>query len=406
MKNELLHTPEGVRDLYGEECAAKEAMRQKISGIFHSYGFRDIQTPMFEFFDIFAKERGSVSSRDMFKFFDKEGNTLVLRPDITPSIARSVAKYYAQETMPVRLCYCGNTFINHDSLLGHMKEVTQIGAELIGDETSDADAEMLACVIDCFKAAGLEKFQVEIGHNGFMRCLLKDLNLDDEIRMELLELIEAKNFYGADEVLEQAGASKESREIFRRLSVCFGSIEKIAELKQVTEDPELISYIEYLEKLYSILSYYKLESYVYFDLAKMGRFEYYTGIIFQGYTYGTGDVLCTGGRYDSLLKHFGKDAPSVGFAINLDLLMLALSRQKIAVEVEDAGSILLYERTQKEKAIQTAVAMRKNGERVTLMKRFNEKTIEDYVDLAKRQKNTALTYISEDGSSKTLYELK
>ena len=115
MKNELLHTPEGVRDLYGEECAAKETMRQKITDIFHRFGFRDIQTPMFEFFDIYAKERGSVSSRDMFKFFDKEGNTLVLRPDITPSIARSVAKYYAQETMPVRLCYCGNTFINHDS---------------------------------------------------------------------------------------------------------------------------------------------------------------------------------------------------------------------------------------------------------------------------------------------------
>ena len=138
----------------------------------------------------------------------------------------------------------------------------------------------------------------------------------------------------------------------------------------------------------------------------MGRFEYYTGIIFQGYTYGTGDVLCMGGRYDKLLKQFGKDAPSVGFAINLDLLMLALSRQKITVEVEDAGSILLYERVQKEKAIQTAVAMRQNGEKVTLMKRFNEKSIEDYIDLARRMKNTALIYLSEDGSSKTLYELK
>jgi len=406
MKNELLHTPEGVRDLYGEECAAKEAMRQRISDVFHRYGFRDIQTPMFEFFDIFAKERGSVSSRDMFKFFDKEGNTLVLRPDITPSIARSVAKYYAQETMPVRLCYCGNTFINHGSLLGHMKEITQIGAELIGDETSDADAEMLACLIDCFLAAGLKEFQVEIGHNGFMRCLLKDLNLEEEVRMELVELVEAKNFYGADEILEQAGASKEIREIFRRLSVCFGSIEKIAEIKQVTEDPVLISYIEYIEKLYSILSYYKLESYVYFDLAKMGRFEYYTGIIFQGYTYGTGEVLCTGGRYDSLLKHFGKDAPSVGFAINLDLLLLTLSRQKIHVKIEDVGSILLYDRAQKEKAIRSAVDMRKNGKKVTLMKRFTEKSIEDYIDLAKRQKNTALIYLSEDGISSVLYEQK
>ena len=109
----LLHTPEGVRDVYNGECAKKLAVQERMHKVLHSHGFHDIQTPMFEFFDIFNKERGTVASKNMYKFFDREGNTLVLRPDITPSIARCVAKYYKEEELPIRLCYMGNTFINN-----------------------------------------------------------------------------------------------------------------------------------------------------------------------------------------------------------------------------------------------------------------------------------------------------
>ena len=132
MMEQLLHTPEGVRDIYNGECARKLAVEQKIRETMNLYGYRDIQTPGFEFFDIFRKERGSVASKDMFKFFDREGNTLVLRPDMTPSIARCAAKYYSEERIPVRLCYLGNTYTNNSSYQGRLKECTDAGAELIG----------------------------------------------------------------------------------------------------------------------------------------------------------------------------------------------------------------------------------------------------------------------------------
>ena len=121
---QLLHTPEGVKDYYNDEFARKDALRRRIKDTFSRYGYRGIQTPSFEYFDIFNAERGSVSSRDMYKMIDRNGETLVLRPDFTPSIARCAAKYYGAESLPVRFCYEGNTFINNSSYQGRLKETT------------------------------------------------------------------------------------------------------------------------------------------------------------------------------------------------------------------------------------------------------------------------------------------
>ena len=165
--DKVLHTPEGVRDIYNAECERKISLETKLQSVIRTYGFRDIQTPTFEYFDIFSEERGTVSAKHMYKFFDREGNTMVLRPDITPSIARCVAKYYKNETKPIRLCYLGNTYINNHSYQGKLKETTQMGAELINDPSIDADAEMIAMSIRCLLASGLTEFQIEIGHVDF-----------------------------------------------------------------------------------------------------------------------------------------------------------------------------------------------------------------------------------------------
>ncbi len=403
MNNSLLHTPEGVRDRYNEDCAKKENTRKKIMDVLHSYGYRDIETPTFEFFDIFNKDRGSVGSRDMFKFFDKEGNTLVLRPDITPAIARAVAKYYADEDMPVRLSYSGNTFFNSSSYQGRMKEVTQLGAELIGDETSDADAELIAMIIDSLRAAGLEEFQVEIGHTGFFEGLVAEAGLDADEAEELKLLLENKNYFGIDELLSANGkVSDSAKEMILKLSETFGQIEQISAIKEMTDNPNIIATIEYLEKLYQILSAYHLEKYVFFDLGIIGHYKYYTGIIFQAYTYGTGELIVTGGRYDKLISQFGKDAASVGFGINLDQLMLALDRQKIHVDSDIAASILLYEREYKEQAIGRACELRAGGVKLQLMKKFHEKTLDDYVALAKRSIIDKIYYIDANGTESVI----
>ena len=103
MNKKRVHTPEGVRDVYGTEYGQRSKLKAKLNKVFASYGYEGIRTPGFEFFDVFNSEKGTVSAREMFKFFDREGNTLVLRPDVTPSIARCIAKYFNEENMGIRL---------------------------------------------------------------------------------------------------------------------------------------------------------------------------------------------------------------------------------------------------------------------------------------------------------------
>ena len=114
----LVHTPEGVRDIYGQEFASKLHIQSMIRSKLNEFGYQDIQTPSFEFFDVFGHEVGTTPSKELYKFFDKEGNTLVLRPDFTPSIARCAAKYFMDEDIPLRFCYSGNNYINKNDIQG------------------------------------------------------------------------------------------------------------------------------------------------------------------------------------------------------------------------------------------------------------------------------------------------
>ena len=181
MSKPLVHTPEGVRDIYGEEYLRKLLVEEKLHHTLRSFGYQDIQTPTFEFFDVFSREIGTTPSRELYKFFDKEGNTLVLRPDFTPSMARCAAKYFMDEKLPIRFSYLGNTFTNTSSLQGKLKEVTQLGAELIQEPSVQADGEMIAMVVEALKASGLEDFQVSIGEVEYFKGICSQAGLDEEI---------------------------------------------------------------------------------------------------------------------------------------------------------------------------------------------------------------------------------
>ena len=396
MKNQLLHTPEGVRDIYNKECARKLAVQENIHEVFASCGYKDIQTPTFEFFDIFNKERGSVASREMFKFFDRDGNTLVLRPDITPSVARAATKYFMDEDMPIRLCYMGNTYINNSSYQGRLKEVTQLGCELIGDATIDADAEVIAMVVQCMMASGLKDFQVQIGQVDYFNGLVEEAGIDEEMQEQLRELIENKNYFGVDELLTSLNINDKTKKAFLGMADLFGGFDVLSKAKENTDNEKSLKAVERLEKLYKVLEYYKLEEHVSFELDMLGHYKYYTGIIFRAYTYGTGDAIVTGGRYDNLIAQFGKDAPSVGFAIVIDRLMLALSSQKIEVELPEGQTIILYEQEKQQDAISAACKFREQGLRVELIRKFKEKTIENYIEYANNYGAAAIYYFGDE----------
>ena len=171
INNDLLHTPDGMRDTYGEEMARKQSVIDRIKNRIHLYGYEDIQTPTLEFYDVFSSEVGTTPVRELYKLLDNEGNLLVLRPDFTPSVARCAAKYFMDEKRPLRFCYQGSTFSNTSDLQGKLKETIQMGAELMNDGSPQADGEMIAMLIESLLAAGLTEFQISVGCGIFQRDL-------------------------------------------------------------------------------------------------------------------------------------------------------------------------------------------------------------------------------------------
>lgn len=389
-----LHTPEGVRDIYNTECRKKLTVQEKLHQTLHLYGYEDIQTPTFEYIDVFREEIGTISSRELYKFFDREGNTLSLRPDITPSIARAAATLFENEDFPIRLCYMGNTFINHSSYQGRLKENTQLGAELIGEDSIEADAEMIAMLVDGLKKVGLKEFQVNIGHVDFVRTLLDKSGLGEDSKAEIYSLIANRNYFGVDEVLDREQVSTSIKETFRTLPELVGGVEVLKQAALVAPARVTQTAIVRLLKIYALLQLYGVEDHVTFDMSMCGSYGYYSGIIFRAYTYGTGDAIVRGGRYDHLLEKFGKQTPSIGFAIIVDELMNALSRQKIAV---DAGhrNLIVYTENTKQWAFTMAKDYRAKGKCIVLLKREPEESREYYENYGKRIQADSLLFLNE-----------
>lgn len=372
MDMKFLHTPEGVRDIYGNEYAKKLTVETWILDKIRSYGYEDIQTPTFEFFDVFSKEIGTTPSRELYKFYDKEGETLVLRPDFTPSMARCASKYFMDENVQIRFCYVGNTFTNTTNLQGKLKEATQMGAELIGDASVEADAEMAALIIETLLETGIQDFQLNIGNVEYFKGICIEAGINEETESELREYISGKNYFGAEELLIGKNIDPILRERLLTVTDLFGSTEALSKAKELTGNSRAIQAVERLEKLYEALCAYGVEKYVSFDLGMLSRYHYYTGVIFKAYTYGVGDAIVTGGRYDTLLSRFGKNAPAIGFVIVIDDLMAALSRQHIEVKIPDAAMVITYTQASYKEDLERAKKLRRKGKKVVLSPKKDE----------------------------------
>ena len=366
MNRNLLHTPEGVRDLYGRECSDRIRVKELINAKMKSFGFADIDTPTFEFFDVFAKEISNNSARELYKFFDQDGQTMVLRPDFTPSVARCVSKYFLEDDEPVRFCYNGKTFLNTHNLQGKLKENTEMGAELMNDASVYADAEMIALLVESLSAAGLSEFQISIGDADYYNGICDEAGIDVDTEAEIRDEITNRNTFAAQRIMEENNIPEKYRNMIINASTCIGSADILDKAGKIVANDRSISAIEHLKTLYKVLCSYGIDEYISFDLGMLSKFNYYTGVMFHAYTYGVGDAIAKGGRYDNLLGRFGKNAPAIGFMINVDDLMKALYRQK-SVLFEDVPQIIIeYDENTFEKSLSEAQELRKSGEKVVL----------------------------------------
>ncbi len=341
---DLLHTPVGLRDCVGAEMAQKQTILGRIGDKMRLYGYEQLETPTIEFFDVFSNEVGTTPSRELYKFFDKEGNTLVLRPDFTPSVARVASRYFRGETAPLRFCYRGSAFYNHASdLQGKLRETTQIGAELMNEPSVHADAEMIALLIESLLSTGLQEFRISIGNAEYFRGLCREADLSAEDEAELRDAISRRNYFAAEDLLKSRGYDRSVRDKFLSFADFLENGQELGRLLESAGSERTREALERLISLDGVLREYGVADHVNYDLSLLSKYNYYTGVIFKAYTYGTGEPVAAGGRYDRLLSFFGMNAPAVGAMIAVDPLMEALRRQKIEVSVPEEAQTVSYQ---------------------------------------------------------------
>ncbi len=360
-------TPEGVRDIWAKECIRKKELEKELMETMYSFGFLPVETPTFEYFDVFAKETGSVNAKDLYKFFDRDGNTLVLRPDVTPQIARAVAGLNDEKAEVLRLCYQGNTYINHSAYLGRARETTQIGAELMGVKEISGDAEMIALAVECLLRGGLSEFQISIGHAGYLKALVEASGMDAETEEKIGTLLSNKNFFGVSETADALPMDESLKNLFGTLGKFYSTAKEMEALIEAAKNyPALSKVISELIELDEILKMYGVRDYVTYEPGLYSSYRYYTGVLFTGYTLSVGEPVVKGGRYDRLLAHFGKEIGAVGFALVTEPFLNALVRQKKVSENSFSCEVITYKRAELADAIKRAKRLRSAGKRVEL----------------------------------------
>ena len=179
-------------------------------------------------------------------------------------------------------------------------------------------------------------------------------------------MISQKNSFGVEEFVEEQKLKDSMQKAFIEIPQMFGSEEVLKKARSLTNNACALEAVSRLEEIYEIMKNYGYEKYISFDFGMLSKYQYYTGIIFQAYTYGIGEPVVKGGRYNELLKHFGKPAASIGFVIVVDNLLMALSRQKIEVAKDEAPVVLTYTEENRREAILEAQRLRKEGTCVAL----------------------------------------
>ena len=332
--------PQGVVDLFYEDAAEKRHLEHSLRRLFTSWSYDELIPPTFEYAATLASEAGTQIAEEMYRFTDRDGRTLALRPDLTVPTARVVGTRLYDQPMPLRLFYVGPVFRYERPQAGRQREFTQAGIELVGAGTPAADAEALALIVEALRLAGLQQFQIVLGQMAFFRGLLQEIEASAEQVAQLQSAIDRQNPQDLTAALDDIAAAGDVRRALASLPDLHGGIEVVDRARDVAMNETMASALEWLAAVYPWLEAFGVTQLVSFDLGETRGMQYYTGITFKGYTAGLGFAICSGGRYDDLVGHFGPQQPAVGCALWLDRILLARQRKQGRSQLSPASVLV------------------------------------------------------------------
>lgn len=315
--------PRGLRDMLPEEVKVIRNMEKKAAALFGSYAYEEVMTPTFEFLEVV--EAGSRNNREeLFLFMDRDGGILSLRPEVTVSIARMASTQLQDRDYPQRLYYISNVFRHVQPHLAQYREFWQMGIELLGAHGIWADAEVISISVKLLETLGLERFKISINQMDIFNSLLDESGLKSEDRIRVRNLMEDKDLVELTRLLEGMDMDEELKQTIAALPVLHGGLEVTKQIPYVEKSRRASAAVEELLKIYDALKTYGVQERIVLDMGVIRNLDYYTGVVFEGYSPELGYGLLGGGRYDHLLEQFGSLCPATGFALHMDRLALVL----------------------------------------------------------------------------------
>lgn len=389
---------QGTKDFLPKSLKEKLQIQDKIIQVFESFGYNSVLTPTLEHHEIFTEGVGIVSIDQLFKLSDTDGSLLVLRSDMTTPISRLVSTKL-DANYPLRLCYLSNSF-KLKVERNRLREFTQAGVELFGINSAFADAEVIALAIDALLACGLQHFLIDMGQVAILKGILNVTKLSEAQKAQVFSFIDKKNYIDKHFFTQ---LDNQTRLKLNDITNMFGSSQVLDNAQSILDNQESLQALHNLREVYSILKAMGYEQYISFDLGIVNAYSYYTGVVFKGMTSCVGTSILSGGRYDTLTHSFDKDIPATGFAIGIDNLHYALSREdnnkesaslKDVIAVGMVGSLNAYQAYREfcKRAI-------KLGKIINYSYTTNPSTLREY---AKLHKIKEIAFIDTDGKVETV----
>ncbi|WP_178018873.1 ATP phosphoribosyltransferase regulatory subunit [uncultured Paenibacillus sp.] len=357
--------PAGVRDYLPFAVDKLRAIERRVLDCMAGWGYRQIMTPTMEYYDTVGVA-SSTSDQKLFKLLNNRGTTMVLRSDMTAPIARVVASLLKEEPLPLRLSYHANVFRAIEEEAGREAEFFQTGVELVGDDSPDADAEVIALAVASLQAAGVKSFKIAVGHVGFLNGLLEDAvpgreDIQEALKAGLLH----RDFVGYRETLAELSLSAEQQGELEGILRLRGGKEICGQALELSGNPLAQTSIRHLCQVWEALEDFGVAEHVMIDLTMIGDFSYYTGMTFEGYAAELGFPVCSGGRYDNLLQQFGRPAPATGFSLKTNRILDGVGGLEAEPELP---VVLQYDASNRQRTFAEAERLRGEG-RSVLMRR-------------------------------------
>ncbi|MGB2826091.1 MAG: histidine--tRNA ligase [Thermoplasmata archaeon] len=376
----MIQRPRGTRDFGPAEMSRRRKAEQAMRDICHRFGFGEVVTPTFELSELFTLRSGQSIVDEMYVFKDKGDREMALRPEITASVIRFFVNEMSNQPKPLKLYYVGNCFRYENPQSGRYREFFQLGAELIGSENPETDAEVISLAVHCIRASGLQDFHVRVGHIGVMKSLVLSEVQDSALAGNVLRMIDKEDF---DAMGDMFDANSLSRNLFDRITT-------LADTRGGTEILDSVDDAkaqQYLKELFETLKLQGVED-VELDLGIVRGLDYYTGMVFEidAPKLGAEKQILGGGSY-TLSELFGGEAVfSTGFAIGIDRVMLAIEAEQEQPEYTPLDAYV----------VPTEDAMRKYA--FAIVSKIRSKGLRADVDLMRRNMSKNLKYAASAGA--------